>query len=331
MIYKKFNLFLEKQLLIRVYKRRHFMDINNPHDKFFKEIFSDKKRAIELIKIALPKDIGDILNYKNIKNEKTNFFDEKMKEFHSDLLFSIQTIDKTEIKIYLLFEHKSFLDRNINLQMLSYLTRIYLKQKTITPVIPIIFYHGKKEWNIPLNFIDSFNFSENNKKLFSKYIPNFTPEFIDLKKTDIEKIISSLTLKVILYTFKNIWHFEDLKKLKELISLSENLFYEESGIKIIQRLLLYLFSINDIEPDIVRNTISRLISYKKGEEIMTTTAERWINQGIEQGLEQGLEQGEYNKAVKIAGSLLGLLDNNVIAKKTGLSIKEVNKLEENLK
>ena len=80
-----------------------------------------------------------------------------------------------------------------------------------------------------------------------------------------------MTFKVILYTFKNIWYFEDLKKIEEFILLSKDLFYEESGIKIIQRLLLYLYSTNDVEPESVRSRVSKLISYKKGEEIMTAS------------------------------------------------------------
>jgi hypothetical protein len=61
-------------------------------------------------------------------------------------------------------------------------------------------------------FIDSFNFSEEEKIIFSKYIPNFKYELLNLRRRDIEKIISSLTFKVILYTFKNIWYFKDIKK-----------------------------------------------------------------------------------------------------------------------
>ena len=300
------------------------MDINNPHDKFFNEMFSNKKRAVELIKIILPEKIDEILDYESIKNEDTKFIDEKMKEFHSDLLFSIKTIDKTDINIYFLFEHKSFVDKNINLQLLSYITRIYLKMEKITPVIPIIFYHGKKKWNIPLNFIDSLKLSIENKNLFSKYIPNFTSELIDLKKTDVKKIISSLTLKVVLYTFKNIWYFEDIKKLEELISLSEDLFNEKSGIKIIQRLLFYLYNTNDIEIEVINNTVSKLISHKKGEEIMTTTAERLINQGLEQGIEQGAFDEKIDAAKKMIneGSTI-----DFIQRITGLSKEEILKLE----
>jgi len=47
-------------------------------------------------------------------------------------------------------------------------------------------------------------------------------------------------------------------------------------------------------------------------------------QGLEQGLQQGLEQGSKAEKIKIAKNLIGLLDNQTIAEKTGLSVQEVN-------
>ncbi|MEA3522075.1 MAG: transposase, partial [Campylobacterota bacterium] len=43
----------------------------------------------------------------------------------------------------------------------------------------------------------------------------------------------------------------------------------------------------------------------------------------EQGIEQGIEQGENNKAIEIAKNLLDILDDTMIAQKTGLSEQEI--------
>jgi len=56
-----------------------------------------------------------------------------------------------------------------------------------------------------------------------------------------------------------------------------------------------------------------------------------IKKGIAQGIKQGIEQGKLERNREIAISLLGFLDNKIIAEKTGLSIKEINKLEKNIK
>jgi len=48
--------------------------------------------------------------------------------------------------------------------------------------------------------------------------------------------------------------------------------------------------------------------------------------GFEQGLEQGLEQGATKEKISIAKNLLDILDDKMIALKTGLDIQEISKL-----
>ena len=67
------------------------MKINNPHDVAIKEIFSDKNRVKEIIQISLPKLISEYMDFSQIKRENGSFIDEKLKEYHSDILFSIKT------------------------------------------------------------------------------------------------------------------------------------------------------------------------------------------------------------------------------------------------
>jgi predicted transposase/invertase (TIGR01784 family) len=62
--------------------------------------------------------------------------------------------------------------------------------------------------------------------------------------------------------------------------------------------------------------------------------EKGIEKGIEQGIEKGIKQGEEKEKIKakaeklnIAKSLIGVLDENTIAEKFGLSIDEVNELK----
>ncbi len=310
------------------------MKMKNPHDNYFQEIFEEKARAIELMKVALPSEVSRILNYNTVQKENDNFRDENMKKFHSDILFSMETKKQSKLKVYILFEHKSYIDGNINTQIFSYLARIYSKMKTKVPIIPIIFSHAERKWSISLKFIDEFDLSNEEREIFTKYIPNFKSEIIDLYETEVENIISSLTFKAILYTFKNIRDFENIDKIEKLILLSKELFYEKSGMEIVQKLMMYIYSTNDIEVDVIREKVSQKISYKKGAEIMTTTAERLMEKGREQGvvlgIEKGIEKGEKKKSFEIAISLLGLLGNEVISQKTGLTIEEVNELEKNL-
>lgn len=213
-----------------------------------------------------------------------------MKEFFSDILFSVNIKDGQDIKIYLLFEHKSYPDAGIWKQLLTYLSRIYNKMDKLTPVIPIVFYHGETEWRISKNFKDSMELPEDVKESMLKYIPDFEYALIDLSTEDVEEMLISLTMKVVLYTFQNIRDFENREKLENFIKLSKDLFYEDSGLKIIHKLLLYLYATNELNPVEMKEAISRLISNDKGN-IAMTTAERLMKQGFEQGIKQGIEEG----------------------------------------
>jgi predicted transposase/invertase (TIGR01784 family) len=47
---------------------------------------------------------------------------------------------------------------------------------------------------------------------------------------------------------------------------------------------------------------------------------------LEKAEKKGREEGEKKKAIEIARNLLDVLDNEMIAKKTGLSVEEIEKL-----
>ena len=55
--------------------------------------------------------------------------------------------------------------------------------------------------------------------------------------------------------------------------------------------------------------------------------EKGIEKGLEQGIEKGLEQGKKQEKIEIAKNLLDILDLETISLKTGLSIKELQKIK----
>ncbi len=63
-----------------------------------------------------------------------------------------------------------------------------------------------------------------------------------------------------------------------------------------------------------------------GEGIWERGVEKGIQQGIAQGIERGIAQGRVDKAMEIAAALLDVMDIPTIARKTGLTEKEVQAL-----
>ncbi len=81
--------------------------------------------------------------------------------------------------------------------------------------------------------------------------------------------------------------------------------------------------IKEAEAMLTRIDIEKLPSYELG-------LEKGMEKGLEKGLEKGMEKGSYREKRRLAKSLIGLLDDAIIAEKTGLSIDIVQKLHEEL-
>jgi len=69
----------------------------------------------------------------------------------------------------------------------------YARQDKPVSVIPFVFYHGKKAWDLGTDFAAHFTFSEAERQIFAPYLPDFRFELFDLGDQDVE------TLTIILY------------------------------------------------------------------------------------------------------------------------------------
>ena len=127
--------------------------LNNPHDKFFKRFYSHPKFAFEIFRLVFSKKELLAYEWNKLKTEKDTFKD-KM----ADLVFSVpfKKKPKLKVKIFILLEHKSSYDRQLFTQLLNYQTLIHERAVQETgysmPVIPVLFYHGKKPWSWGLSF-----------------------------------------------------------------------------------------------------------------------------------------------------------------------------------
>ncbi|MGM0603674.1 MAG: Rpn family recombination-promoting nuclease/putative transposase [Bacillota bacterium] len=125
----------------------------SPHDKFFKEMFSKKEVAESFIKSYLPQELLEIMDSSHLEISKDSFVDKKLKEYFSDIIYTIK-INNDSAYIYCLFEHKSYPERKVALQLLKYMTEIWdqhLKQNNsekLPLIIPLLIYHGDRRYNI---------------------------------------------------------------------------------------------------------------------------------------------------------------------------------------
>ena len=238
------------------------MKEKNLHDELFKTTFSMVSEVIAFSKTYLPKWLANQLDYDTLQYEPTSFVGESLSEYFSDIVYSCQFKGGKKLQLTFLLEHKSYLPKNIYIQLLRYLIEIYDSQfkneKDLTLVIPIVVYHGKDKWK-KRTFSDYFDLPDEQLK---QYLPTFNYELIDLRQISDDLIIQQSVghyLKSTFLVFKHKNEKEFIEQFTEeiFIFVNEELNLEQKMF-FFRNLLTYIFSAFSFKKDEFKNLVKKI-------------------------------------------------------------------------
>nr|MBP8292620.1 Rpn family recombination-promoting nuclease/putative transposase [Caldilineaceae bacterium] len=163
-------------------------EIVNPHDKFFKEALTQPEAARIFLRDYLPAEVTAQLDLARLQLVKDSFVDETLQEQFSDLLYEVGLRDGGNAYVCVLFEHKSYVDPLVALQVLRYMVRVWdygLRQRgRLWPVIPVVVYHGAARWTVATDFQALFDLPAELKP----YVPDYRYWLCDLSAYSDEEI-----------------------------------------------------------------------------------------------------------------------------------------------
>jgi len=296
----------------------------NEHDKLFKKVQSIKENAIDLIESTFPRDVTDYIDLNSLTLDTTSYIDKRLKEYYSDLVYNCKSKDNSSIKISILFEHKSYKPDNEYLQLLRYMLNIWEYQtknkQSLTPVIPVIFYHGADEWSFR-EFFTFFDLTENN--CLKQFIPNFSYILTDITKYDDEVINNQLFKrefnKVMILLFKYFKNEEKLlENLKNIFEILKEYIEDDKKQEDVLEFILYIMLISEIPEDSLIRIINE-VTENGGDAVMTTAMKI-----KKEGRVEGRVEGKLEDAKKM---LEFGADIDFIKNVTGLSTEEIEKLK----
>jgi predicted transposase/invertase (TIGR01784 family) len=87
------------------------------HDPFIRKILSNKQEALDLFIATLPENISEHLLLDKLELIQESFLGNNNEESRTDLLDKIPLKNGSTTYIYLLFEHKSYYDKKIYVQL----------------------------------------------------------------------------------------------------------------------------------------------------------------------------------------------------------------------
>ncbi|SKA03827.1 conserved hypothetical protein (putative transposase or invertase) [Selenihalanaerobacter shriftii] len=179
-------------------------------------------------------------------------------------------------------------------------------------IIPLVIYHGQKEWDIDLNLADLL---VDVPEVVAKYVPNYQYLLYDLSKYSHDEIKGGAKLRIFLEILRGIFRGDFVESFKEALIVLEELEEKEKGIEYFEVIVRYVMnakedlSVNDLEK------VTKEISSERSEELMTI-AERLREEGKREGKKEGKEE--------VAKKLLEMNFNlKEVEKATGLSKEKI--------
>lgn len=284
-------------------------EIIHNHDTFIKQLLSHKELAIDFLKEYLPRPLVKLIDFETLTPQDTSYISEDLQASFSDLVWSVKMQSKNKLRISLLLEHKSYADPEAAFQLLDYLASGYRKQfkekKKAEPIIPILYYHGKKGW--AFKTLDAY-FSDY-PDLIQPYLPSFSIEFVDLQRVSHEQILAlthGLLISAILYQK---YYYDPIRLKAHFNTILENLI-PYSGLNITYSIFVYMLQGPHLGKEFIKESIKNLSDDMNTKRI--TAYDELMAEGMQKGIEKGKEQGIAEERERVTEkTVLNAYDNGI--------------------
>jgi predicted transposase YdaD len=262
-------------------------DLHQPHDKLFKEGFSDPANAAALLRQHLPAEVSALIQWDQLQLIPGSFLDDNLRHSHSDLLFSAPLAADPESSacLHLLFEHQSTRDPFIALRLLRYMVRIWEEwirlfgnSKPLPVIVPVVLAQDRKVWNLNTQFSSLFG-NAASLDFLRPFIPDFAFRLIQLAAIPFHAIRGTPDGIFVLRALKA----EPIGRLLDNAVWDNNLLSHVSR-RLFDRFIPYVFrKIHGARNQAHRTSAMTLAQHLRQE---------GRQEGIQEGIQQGFKTGE---------------------------------------
>ena len=266
-----------------------------PHDALFKGIFSEPRRAAELLRYALPLAVSRQIDFTTLKRTDGSFTDAALAQRHTDLLFSVRLLAH-DLEFSVILEHQSRDDRRMPLRVLDYMTFSWRADPgpRLLPILPVVVHHSAAGWRSPTAFESLFG--PDLPPEFLEYLPRFRFALLDLGTLSDEALMQaelSATTRLALSALKHARDTSDLAPLAaSWTQLVREVLDEPDSTRALAQIFRYLSLVRgrgDIP--ILEQIAAPATAEAKMQTIAEYYEEKYMQQGLEKGLAKGLEKG----------------------------------------
>ena len=285
---------------------------STPHDAVFKSFLRHPDTARDFIDIHLPAPLRKLCDLTTLKLEPNSFIDEDLRQYYSDLLWSVKTQEGAGY-IYVVTEHQSKPEELMAFRMMRYSiaamqNHLDAGYKELPLVIPMLFYHGcRSPYPYSLCWLDEFAEPAIARKIYSSAFP-----LVDITVVPDDEIMQHRKMALLELIQKHIRQRDLLGLVDQIVSL---LVTGNTNDRQLKALFNYVLQTGDAQR--FRAFIGEITERAPQEkEKLMTIADRLR----EEGRNDGLILGKREEALRIAQEMLERgLDRELVLMVTRLS------------
>jgi predicted transposase/invertase (TIGR01784 family) len=302
-------------------------EIHQAHDKRYKELLSNKRTFIDLLKSCVGGPWTEQLTEDNLVKVDKSYILQDFEKKESDLVYRV-VLGEQQVVFYVLLELQSTVDNLMPYRLLEYMLEIWRDFFKNTPqegtksqdfrlpaIMPIVVYNGPSSWSVPTKFKEIIS----QYQRFGEYLVDFKYALIDIHR----------------YTE------DDLKKFSKLLAVVFHLEQAKDEEDLIERVKQWVGVIKSLGRDEYRQLIPwlRILSYGMGKnrekleqyienpeevETMINFAEEEIKKKHQQLKLEGKREGKLEDAQAMLNEGM---DYEKVKKITGLTDEELKTLK----
>ncbi|KKI44067.1 Rpn family recombination-promoting nuclease/putative transposase [Hafnia alvei] len=302
-----------------------------PHDATFRQFLTQPEIARDFMEIHLPAELRAICDLSTLKLESGSFVEDDLRQYFSDVLYSVETIEGTGY-VHVLIEHQSSPDIHMAFRMTRYAIAAMQRHldaghKKLPLVIPILFYVGKRSpYPYTTRWLDEFDDPELAANVYGGAYP-----LVDVTVIPDDEIMDHRSMAALTLLQKHI-HQRDIATLTDrLVTLLMADYLSSPQVIALIHYLVQTGESADSEA-FVRELAQRVPQH--GDALMTIAQqleqkgiEKGRMEGIQIGEEKGRYEGKLEGKLEVARTMLqNGLDRGTVMKMTGLTADELEQI-----
>ena len=313
---------------------------HHPYDKGYRQLLANKRTFLELFKSFVREEWVNEINEHDLLLVDKSYILPDFSEKEADLVYRLKS---KEIIFYVLLELQSTVDYLMPFRLLLYMVEIWRdifhntpekererKDFRLPAIIPAVLYNGADNWTTGLNFKEI----QANYQRYEKHLLNFNYLLFDVNRYREEELyqIANLIASIFMLDQKIRYH-ELVNRLRRLIKVLQKLTPEEFS-----QLKTWLKNVMKPKmPAHLQKEMDRILDEANPWEVekmvtnLEVTLEEMQREAETRGKKKGKLEGKKEGKKEVAKNLLLLnMDIDNIAKATGLTKEELEKLQKQL-